>query len=199
MTYTRWIVGALLTTAGALSSGGCYYDFSDDRDDTATEPPSSYGSSSSSANLSRWSGRADVFRGDLGTVRAFEGRAAEVTGSDYGTTTSTVRIDAEDTTARWWAMTQLSVSGTLHHPRLVPGARLVFNASSGRTGGLHVSVLGCSGPRRDQFTYDRPADEVSVNVSEGPSPDTRRIDFDAKFDGPGGEQHVTGSFVYDVQ
>ena len=206
MTYTRCIVGALVIAAGALGTGGCYYDFSDDRDDTPTAPPS-YDSRATAppGNASQWSGQADIFRGDLGTVRAFEGTAAEVTGSDYGTTTSMVRIDAEDTSARWWAMTQFSITGSLHHPQLAPGARLVFNSRSNRnissdgTPALYVSVLGCSGPRRNEFTYDQNADEVTVNVSEGSSPDTRRIDFDAKFSGAGGEQHVTGSFVYDVQ
>lgn len=207
MTHTRWIVSALLATVGALGLGGCYYDFSDDRDrdDTPGATAPSYGSSPGTS-ASRWSGRAETFRGGMGDLRAFEGADAEVSGVDYGNNTSTVRIDAEDTRARWWAMTQFSFSGSLHHPRLVPGAQLVFGPRSAgprATGGdaqaLYVSVLGCSGPRRNQFTYDRGAEEVRINVSEGPSPDTRRIDFDATFEGPTGDQHVTGSFVYDLQ
>lgn len=211
MNHMRWIVGIPFVAAGALALGGCYYDFSDGRDrdtastgarapDTVSEPTPSGGS------ITRWTGQAELFRGDLGSVRGFEGANAEITASDYGTSSSSVRIDAENTAARWWAMTQFSVSGSLHHPRLVPGARLVFNAqtrasyggSAGATA-LYVSVLGCSGPRRNQYTYDHSADEVTISVSEGPAPETRRIDFDAKFTGTGGEQHVTGSFVYETR
>lgn len=208
MTNARWIVGTLLVTLGALGMGGCYYDFGDDRDDT---PPStsrsagSYGGSTASS-AGRWSGRADTFRGDLGSVEGFDGASATIAGSDYSTSSSSVRIDAENTAARWWAMTQLSFAGSLHHPSLVPGAHLVFSSRSRTTtrpsGGatpLHVSVLGCSGPRLNQFTYDRSAEEVTVDVSEGPAADTRRLAFDAKFAGPNGEQHVTGSFVFETR
>ncbi|MDB4932480.1 MAG: hypothetical protein JWM10_4964 [Myxococcaceae bacterium] len=202
MTSTRWIVGTLLVALGAVGMGGCYYDFDDDRDDTP--PPSSYGSTAPS-NATRWTAQADTFRGDLGNVQGFGGMTATVAGSDYGTTSSSVRIDAENPAARWWAMTQLSVSGSLHHRALVPGAHLVFGSGS-RTdritdgaAGLYVSALGCSGPRLNQYTYDRGAEEVVVDVSAGPTADTRRFTFDAKFAGPNGEQHVTGSFVFDNQ
>ena len=193
MTQTRWIVGTLLVTLGAMGMGGCYYDFSDEGDDARP-----------SSSATRWSGRADTFRGDLGTVEGFDGTQATLSGTDYGTSSS-VRIDAENTDARWWAMTQLSISGTLRHPSLVPGAHLVFNRSNRttRTGAgaaaLFMSVLGCSGPRLNQFTYDQGAEEVTVDVSAGPTEDTRRLAFDAKFNGPTGEQHVTGSFVFETQ
>lgn len=202
MTHTRWIAGALALTLGSLAMGGCYYDFGHDRDDPSPTTAGSYPGSSSSAT--RWTGRADTFRGDLGNVTRFDDSQATITGSDYGTSSSSVRIDAENTDARWWAMTQLSFSGSLHHPDLVPGARLVFSrtrrpsSSSGATP-LFVTVLGCSGPRRDSFTYDHPADEVTVVVSAGPTADTQRLSFDATFAGPDGEQHVNGSFVYEPQ
>jgi len=207
MTHMRWIVGTLLLPIGALVMGGCYYDFDDDGD-RADAPPSTrsdYGGSPST-NAVRWSGRADTFRGDLGQVEGFDGAQATIAGSDYGTSSSSVRIDAENTADRWWAMAQLSVTGSLHHPSLVPGAHMVFNsrnrAVTRPTSGapaLHVSVLGCSGPRLNQFNYDRSADEVVVDVSAGPTEDTRRLTFDATFAGPSGEQHVTGSFVFDTQ
>ncbi|HEY4223980.1 MAG TPA: glycerate kinase [Myxococcota bacterium] len=87
---------------------------------------------------------------------------------------------------------------------LVPGARFVFGPS-GRvpdadgTSALYVTALGCSGPRRNDYTFDHPAEQVTVAVSAGPTADTRRMDFDAQFAGPSGEQHVTGSFVFDTQ
>lgn len=206
MTHTRWIVGTLLVTLGAVGMGGCYYDFSDDRDD---RPPSAGSFNSGPAptlNTTRWTGRATDFRGDMGTVRGFGGAEATITGSDYGDASSSVRIDAENTSARWWAMTQFSVSGSLSHPSLVPGAHLVFNArtraaarpTAGATP-LFMSVLGCSGPRLNNYTYDRNADEVTVDVSAGPTEDTRVLAFDAEFAGPSGPQHVTGSFVYETR
>jgi hypothetical protein len=197
------MVGTLLVALGAVGMGGCYYDFGDDRD---APPPGSYDSyGPTPSNSTRWTAQADTFRGDLGNVEGFGGMTATVAGSDYGTASSSVRIDAEDTSARWWAMTQLSVSGSLRHPSLVPGAHLVFGAgtrTSTRTPGaaaLYVSALGCSGPQLNHYTYDHSADEVVVDVSAGPTEDTRRFTFDAKFAGPSGEQHVTGSFVYDVR
>jgi hypothetical protein len=184
--------------------GGCYYDFGDDRDSTPPSGSSSYGGTPGSTAV-RWTGRTESFRGDLGRVQGFDGAGATVAGSDYGTTSSSVRIDAENTAAQWWAMTQLSVSGSLRHPSLVPGAHLVFNSqtraprSTSGAPALFVTALGCSGPRLNSYTYDRSAEEVIVDVSAGPTEDTRRLAFDAKFAGPSGEQHVTGSFVFETQ
>ena len=203
MTPMRWIVCTLLLPVGALGLGGCYYDFGDDRDSTPPSASSGPGSTPGSSAV-RWTGRTESFRGDLGRVQGFDGAGATIAGSDYGTTSSSVRIDAENTAAQWWAMTQLTVAGSLRHPALVPGAHLVFNAQTRapRTGSapaLYVSALGCSGPRLNSFTYDHSADEVVVDVSAGPTEDTRRLAFDAKFAGPSGEQHVTGSFVFETQ
>ncbi len=204
MTHMRWIVCTLALPVGALAMGGCYYDFGDDRDSTPPSTSSSYGGAPGSTAV-RWTGRTESFRGDLGRVQGFDGAGATIAGSDYGTTTSSVRIDAENTAAQWWAMTQLSVSGSLRHPSLVPGAHLVFNSQTraprSATGApaLYVTALGCSGPRLNSYTYDRSAEEVIVDVSAGPTEDTRRLAFDAKFAGPSGEQHVTGSFVFETQ
>lgn len=207
MTHTRWIVGTLLVALGAVGMGGCYYDFEEEGEEDDRAPPArgSYGGAPAPSAV-RWTGRADTFRGDLGTVEGFVGSEATVAGSDYGTTSSSVRIDAENTRARWWAMTLLSITGSLRHPALVPGAHFVFTGRSrpsaqtvaGEAPPLFMTVLGCSGPRRDQFTYDQGAQEVTVDVSAGPSEDTRRLAFDAKFAGPQGEQHVTGSFVFEA-
>jgi hypothetical protein len=203
MTSTRWIVGTLLVALGAVGMGGCYYDFGDDRS-ASPPPPPSYGSTAPT-NATRWTAQADTFRGDLGNVLGFGGMAATVAGSNYGTASSSVRIDAENTSARWWAMTLLNVSGSMRHPSLVPGAHLVFNnrtrpaSSTPSDAALFVTAMGCSGPRLNQYTYDHNAEEIVVDVAAGPTDDTRRFSFDARFAGPGGEQHVTGSFVYDVQ
>jgi hypothetical protein len=64
---------------------------------------------------------------------------------------------------------------------------------------LFVTVLGCSGPRLNSHTWDHDVEEVTVDVSAGPTRNPRQFAFDAKFAGPSGEQHGTGSFVFATQ
>lgn len=149
-----------------------------------------------------WTGRAESFRGDLGDVARFDGVNAVIRGSDTAES-STVRIDAEDTSARWWAMTRLDVTGTLRHPALVPGARLTFTPGTtprmpAGMAPLSVRAVGCSGPRLDDMAFDVPAEQVTFAVSAGPSAGTQRLDFTASFVSASGAQEVTGSFVYEV-
>lgn len=205
MTHTRWIVGSLVLALGALGMGGCYYNFDHGGSGDTTRPSGSASSPPTYEGApTQWTGQADQFQGDLGRVEHFDGGSPTITAYDYGNTSSSVRIDAENTSAQWWAMTSLSFSGSIHHASLVPGARFVFNSSSRPTvdaagTALYVTALGCSGPRHGDYTFDHPASQVTVAVSAGPTADTRRMDFDAQFAGPNGEQHVTGSFVFDTQ
>ena len=71
--------------------------------------------------------------------------------------------------------------------------------SINRASPLFVTVLGCSGPRLNSYTWDHDVEEVTVDVFVGPIRDTRQLAFDAKFAGPSGGQHVTGSFVFATQ
>jgi hypothetical protein len=154
---------------------------------------------SDAAGAGAWRGEAEMFRGDLGNVRSFAAAGATVEGTDGATSTS-VRLDAESPSAGWWAMTQLRVAGTLRHPMIRPGARLVFDGSTptaGSAGSLAVTAIGCSGPRRNNTLFDRPAEQVTMNVSAGPVAGTQRIDFTATFAGAAGPQLVAGAFVYD--
>ena len=144
-----------------------------------------------------WVGQAEMFRGDLGEVRAFAGVRSLVTGSDAGDA-SHVRLDAEDSAAGWWAMTRLTLGGTLQHRDLRPGARLTFTGGSCPGTTLRVTALGCSGPLRDDARFDHPAEQVTVAVSAGPTASTQRMDFTASFRSPAGSQQVAGSFIYEV-
>ncbi len=147
-----------------------------------------------------WTGRAEMFRGDLGVV-GFEAADAIVQGSTSASSSS-IRIDADDASARWWAMTRIDVTGSLRHPALVSGARLTFNrdAPTPMPSGmapLAVRAIGCSGPSRSAMAFDEPAQQVTLAISAGPSVGTRRLDFTASFGASGGQQ-ITGSFVYEV-
>ena len=199
MTLSRCVASTLVATVAALTMGGCFYSFDGSSSSTSTRPSSSV--TSSSASASTWTSQPSSYGGDLGSVRGFDNTGAVIHGTDVGGS-STVRIDAENTTARWWAMTQLSVVGSLSHATLVPGAHLVFNGSTRAntatgTTPLFVSALGCSGPQHGQYTFDHAATEVAIDVGEGPDATSRTFTFVATFISLGGEtQHVTGSFVY---
>jgi hypothetical protein len=60
-----------------------------------------------------------------------------------------------------------------------------------------VRVLGCSGPSRGNFTYDRNADTVTIDVMPGSAPDTRRMVFKATYTNGAATQQVQGSFEYE--
>lgn len=188
------LVYTALVASMSLSLGGCFLmtlERSGTRSDTNATPPT-YNSTSSSTEV----GQAEMLQGNLGNVTSFSSAAPELsirrsTGSAY------VRIDALNTSARWWAMTALTVTGGLTHASLQPGAHLTFTSSSASTNGLRVSVLGCSGPARNTYSYDHPAERVDVDVMEGSDPNTNRMVFTAYFRHDGAMQTVQGSFEYE--
>ena len=216
MKLSRCLVGTLLLGAAACTLGGC-----GGNDRPASLPASAYestgnllhglGSVGTGASTQppaatptpapdAWAGAAQL-SGNLGDVTSFDGSDAIVAARSESST-SVVRIDAENTAARWWAMTQFVIGGTLRHPALVPGARLVFDGSGACSlpagmAPLTVHTIGCSGPRMGSATYDHPADQVTLAVSAGPTADTRRMEFTATFVGASTQQ-VTGSFVYET-
>ena len=216
MALDRWLPASLMVVLGAWALGGC-----GGRDDPPALPSSAYESTTPTplglgvtgvgASQGRpppvtptpapatgaWVGQAEMFRGDLGEVRAFAGVRSLVTGSDAGDA-SHVRLDAEDSAAGWWAMTRLTLGGTLQHRDLRPGARLTFTGGSCPGTTLRVTALGCSGPLRDDARFDHPAEQVTVAVSAGPTASTQRMDFTASFRSPAGSQQVAGSFIYEV-
>ena len=196
MISTRLLASLLAVPVASVALGGCYYGFDSSSSGRAATPPSSVSTPSTT-----WTAQTAQYAGDMGSVRGFGSVPGVVQGTDGGST-SVVRIDAEDTSARWWAMTRLTVEGTLSHPMLVPGAHLVFTPSGGAMTSagvvpLFVHAIGCSGPRRDDYTFDQPASQITVDVDAGPDATSRTITFMATFAPAGGTpQHVTGSFVY---
>ncbi len=120
--------------------------------------------------------------GDMGEVRGFEGAATSAYGSYYGD-----YVDMQITTTRsgqYSAMALVGLSGGLDNPALVPGARLHF-ANYGTDQGVTMSVTGCSGPREGSWAFDAPAEDVTLEVSEGSIEGNLLLDFDATFSGNG--------------
>ena len=195
MTRLGLCAAALVTVVSTLSLGGClnFYD-QETRDDYSTR-----------LNGYNTLGQAELLRGDMGNIRGFSSNVVELrTRVPSGGTSATVQLDAVNTRDQWWVMTQLSITGGFNHPGLQPGAHLVFESGSSvrstttGTTALRVSVLGCSGPRRPNYTYDRTARRVEVDIEQGATWDTRRMRFTATFDGPSSQtQTVTGSFEYE--
>ncbi len=88
--------------------------------------------------------------------------------------------------------------------RLTPGDELVVDGATPYVGigtdaepEANVSAVGCSGPRDDEWEFDQMADEVTLQVEEGPEPDTLRLNFTARFDSyyAADAQTVQGSVV----
>lgn len=175
--------------AASLALGGCF-QFVEERSGassrTSTGPSSYY----------NMVGEADLLQGAMGSVTSFTHQSPElrISGSS---TSAAVRLDAVNTSARWWVMTNLTVTGGLDHAALAPGAHLVFSRTSPTVNGLRVSALGCSGPTRGNYTYDRTADTVTVDVMPGSAPDTRRMVFKATYANGSEMQQVQGSFEYE--
>ncbi len=208
MTFLRMAAGACLLLVGASSAGGCYTgpDFHDETP-SATDRPSagssraptgSTGGSTSNGGYGSTVTTVGVanLHGSMGHVANFASTQGQlhVTASP---TLATVQTDAVDTSQHWWAMTRLTINGGLDHPDLHPGAQVVFDPQHPVSpGGLDVMVVGCSGPRQGDYTYDAHATGVVLNVKPGSSPDTRAIAYTAYFDGPTGRQTVEGEFEY---
>lgn len=183
-------LSASFVAAVSLALGGCFY-FPNERTRLSEEDAPS---TESVAQV----GQAEMFQGTLGQIEGFASEAAELRISGSGSY-ATVRIDAVNTTARWWAMNNLTISGGLDHAALRPGAHLTFSRTGTATGatGLRVTALGCSGPSRGNYTYDHTAERVDVDVLPGTEEGRNRMVFTAHYAHEGAMQTVQGSFEYD--
>jgi hypothetical protein len=180
-----------LVAAASHALGGCFYVPSERSSARAT-------GAAAPASATAQVGQAEVFQGTLGEIGSFSSEAAELRITASGSY-ATVRIDAVNAAARWWAMNNLTISGGLDHAALRPGAHLTFSRAGAAPGatGLRVTALGCSGPSRNVYTYDRNADSVDVDVMPGSEEGRNRMVFTARFDHGGATQTVQGSFEYD--
>ncbi len=117
--------------------------------------------------------------GDLGP-RTFDGGVWMESGYDDGYYAS-LEVHAHDQTEDWRVMTRLDVQGGLAHPDLVPGAVLTYRYDEPDYSGTraYVSLLGCSGaaPEDSSWDFDQSADQVTVEVQEGSTPDQRVLHF----------------------
>lgn len=200
---TKTLAYATVTLCLSLGLGGCF-QFQFDRVDDE-EPAADARTPTTGPTGTGWiteMGQAELLQGTMGTVARFQSTAPQMQIRRRSTSTSSsayVRLDAESASARWWAMTALTITGGLAHASLRPGAHLTFTTTSPSQSGLRVSVLGCSGPMRDRFTYDRTADRVDVDVMQGSEPGRRRMVYTAQFTNGTERQTVQGSFEYDPQ
>ncbi|MBW2463057.1 MAG: hypothetical protein JRH11_15515 [Deltaproteobacteria bacterium] len=143
---------------------------------------------------------AGYMAGDLGDYRGFTAPAYQATEQDWGDS-STVELHGGDD---YWVMTRLEVTGGLKHRDLVPGAVLEFEfddygwAEGSADSGVFISSIGCSGPTHGNYTYDGPADRVTVEVEAGPTANDRVLHFQAEYQNGGETQLVEGSFGYTV-
>lgn len=198
MKIHRVLCAAGLMTAATWALGGCYTGsvYEDSSSRTLVPPTNS--------RTQTIVGQGEALVGSMGEYSNFNTGDSEmrITTSRSGATSasqvlSSVRLDAEDTRVNRWVMTQLTVYGGLLNPMFTPGMTATFNTQSNT--GVGVQVLGCSGPQRGNYTFDHSATQVTVHVEAGPRDNSRRMTFDANFQGPTGPQVVHGSFVYDTE
>lgn len=147
---------------------------------------------------------AATMHGAMGAIDGIASRDADV--SISGTPSLTVvRIDAEDRAAGKWAMTRFTIRGGLDQSALQPGAHFTYEpASVGSSSAsrsptaLLSAVVGCSGPERDQYTYDHAPSHMDVTVERGSTPTALRLVYSANFvHTMGANQTVTGTFEYE--
>lgn len=94
------------------------------------------------------------------------------------------------------AMAGIVVDGGLGQRTLVPGFRRTFTSDGFTLDGLQIGMIGCSGPEEAVWAYDRFADQVEIEVKEGPTDSQRTLDFTAEYITEG--TTVRGSFSYDL-
>lgn len=185
-------LSAAFVSVVSLAMGGCLYFPSSNSDRSGgASGPSTYSSTGSTQV-----GQAELLQGSMGNVASFASAEPELQITTFSSS-ARVRIDALNPSERWWAMTSLTIAGGLDHPSLQPGAHLTFSGSTATADGLRVSVLGCSGPSRNNYTYDHNAQTTTVDVMPGSDPTHRRMVFTAVFVNGTQTQQVQGSFEYE--
>ncbi len=137
--------------------------------------------------------------GTIGAVREFDGEIFMASGYSYEDW-ATIEVRSQNRAAGWAAMSVLHISGDLADPALQPGARLTFQNDYERGydgASLFIDVVGCSGPEDNQWEDDIPAEEVTVTVHEGATPEQRVLHFEATF--PDGMGQVEGEVSYELR
>jgi hypothetical protein len=127
--------------------------------------------------------------GAMGEIRGFDGSASEHSGyyDSYG---SNLRIDSIG--SGWWVMSSINVTGDLAGPAFAPGTHRTYTSGTWDAEN-NVSVTGCSGPSYGSYTFDGPADQVTIDVEELPD-GSRRMNFETNYGG----NITTGSVDYRI-
>lgn len=114
--------------------------------------------------------------GDIGPVTGVDSEATLLEGFDDGSFAD-VQVIAE--TERGVVMSWVEIVGGTDHPALQPGFSQTFreNDFGFDSRNLHVRVVNCSGDEAYDWDYDQPADEVVVQVEEGPLEETLLVNF----------------------
>jgi hypothetical protein len=122
--------------------------------------------------------------GEMGSETAVLSPNVATTASSVSPYSSSVRIDAEDVSNRWWVMTSVSFGHSLSELAALP----IGTEVSGN------SVMGCSGPRHGDYTFDHTTSEVLLHVEQGANPTTRLLRFWAAWGG----QSVEGAMEVQI-
>lgn len=142
--------------------------------------------------------RAGALYGAVGPVSGLDHEASRLSAWSDGYWSSIEVVVERENDA---AMALLNVTGDLRD--LADGQLHTFDGSVWGQG-LYISLLGCSGPEADYWTYDESADEVTVEVREDAAGSgVYTIQFSASFntvaydyqpiDGPNEPTTVTGT------
>lgn len=171
---TRYYTRSGLLTALALTSVGCVVDreYAEplDQGDYAFYDGLDFAEFGANVELLR--GR---LQGDIGHLENLQADATELTGFDDGSYTD-VQVIAQ--TERGAAMSWVEIQGGMAHPDFRPGFERTYSMDDyGDPSGLHVAVVHCAGDQPYDWSYDQPADEVTVRVDEGPTADTVEVSF----------------------
>jgi hypothetical protein len=139
--------------------------------------------------------------GDMGDVQNIDDEQPMLRGWVYDGYAS-FEIHAQKQDGSGAAMAIVDLQGGLESPDLEAGAHFVFQSTDyADASELRVTLIGCSGPSEGAWAFDQSANEVTVDVSEGSSPDSLVLDFSGTFvradDASGEQQVVVGSVEFD--
>lgn len=172
----------VLAVALSLSLGGCYGLGGYDVDYGSGRP----GPAVVSGALTVSNG---IQSGSMGSIAGFDGAASEHAGS-YDTYGSYLRIDTIG--SDYWVMSVLNITGDLAGPAFAPGTHRTYTSGVWDSEN-NVSVTGCSGPSYGNYTFDGPADQVTIDI-EDLGDGTRRMNFETNYGG----NVTTGSVDYRI-
>jgi len=141
--------------------------------------------------------RGGSLLGDMGDVQDFSDEEPMLRGWNADGYAN-LEVHAEKADGTGAAMVIVGITGGLEHQDLQDGAHLEFTQYEYPESGLHVNMIGCSGPVEGDWQFDQGADTVTLDVSPGNTTDSRVFDFTATFvrydlSGETQEQSIVGS------